>query len=1396
MPATEFVTQFDAEPEFWQFLNGLTHEDIITELVQNDLDENSTETKITFDSDSFSCEGNGKSIDEDGWKRLSFIRGAGHQAPRKRFRIGVKNHGLKTCFTLGDEIILRSAGKTCKQTLYSDGEDAAPRPGAHPRPVADPHPRLVGCQVRVPYRTKVLFTSVGEPFEFAVPTTGAIEKIFERACEEIPSRFMGVLRPGIRERYTIVLSHCARGSITYKFRCSNKRRFRGGWLFTRTCTISGNISNLPPVFREGVFDFVASVPNSAHEIPDFYKARNGFHAEVAWRVNTKGVPIPSEGHLRYPIAYTGANFSALTGLSVHYSGPLISDQERHGTTDTPFNSTVIEACDDALMDVLRYHLLPRYGPQSLELLTNQARPSPDRLRSMTEKLLLKRVIPLARNTRSKRQFGPQKGEDGEIRPVVVSSYTWAPQKIEPLLQFLCPQELDQIDPHIPNEIVALLADSDFPGWSATHVTFNENDVLERMQPAHQKPYFKWNSEQEWQRRLGDNKFSYRCLDVLAAICDKKEIAAQEIHGLRARIFLPDGKGIPRPMHTLFVGNEMPPALGILGIPPLLNKEIAAHPLLRRRPWRLQAYSLSTFLESADLNAHSDALRQTFLDWLRKNKTQIPTQFRSRLASWKIWPDRNGSLHVFEDLCLPRNSKIAGILANSVHLPSVELVQLVTGRSGTGIPAAIRSTPSPTELASFYETQTEGFPLDRALTGEEFVRWRQLEKNLATLVRDKQIREWLHARESLGLARDRVLRAVGVLHREVPAVLQVALLDRYLMDRTEPVLDKIFPPQTEPTLDSIVGTLSEDPSRTDRLIPRLKALDSALAMAGSSDKPVKNIACIPYENSLAEPATLAFKGNRGDYWGEWKFCLSGKGLSADEQRYYRLAGVTSGEPDAASSLAFFKWLNEQPESLVRRHLESVIRHFGNVRSVRSWWDTYDDLPCLPVEIGPSLRLVSRIDTLRRGNQVFVPDFEQLADVIRADVSNRQISLAVISHPRVAEPISELLRESSVQSLRAAAAAPVSVSGSAPAAAPSDLEEVFQELRSSKMSNLRKRLSVLEFPLAHLREDWKSRIDKVSRLIVAEQVNACFKIGRRFYSIEVTNGFDEASRAIWLKRDVDPNEALFDALVQRIFKEDVPRFASAVLQTAVRWEYREASFPLSVTFEPYDTPDDSVGELLETEPGETLQTHRPATPNPARNIPHPGPIPQTPKLRVPRMPQVFPGRSKDNGGSLPTNDLEATQIEDLKENQYAWHCQVCLAEKTPGELAPEGSYVALAENRKLIMEAEHADQKHAGGARNAGNLILLCHFHHHQLGNALSRDLITDGLRESSITKQIEFGSGTTDKKDLQVLEGHVVSVCAPALDVIVKFFFTLAHRDYWLATAPQSLALKQAVDQPD
>jgi hypothetical protein len=44
----EFITRFDAEPEFWQFLSGLKFQDVVTELVQNELDAEAKHTRMAL----------------------------------------------------------------------------------------------------------------------------------------------------------------------------------------------------------------------------------------------------------------------------------------------------------------------------------------------------------------------------------------------------------------------------------------------------------------------------------------------------------------------------------------------------------------------------------------------------------------------------------------------------------------------------------------------------------------------------------------------------------------------------------------------------------------------------------------------------------------------------------------------------------------------------------------------------------------------------------------------------------------------------------------------------------------------------------------------------------------------------------------------------------------------------------------------------------------------------------------------------------------------------------------------------------------------------------------------------------------------------------------------------
>ena len=219
----KYDTKFDAVPQFWQYLAGLNSSDLITELIQNDLDALAKQTVIRFESDRLICQGDGEPIDSDGWKRLSYLMGAGDLVPRKHHCIGIKNHGLKACFTIGDEFRVYSDGKHLHQTLYSNGHKNPPYPSAMEEPQEDTTAQKKGCKVVVEFRKRTLSVKKGEPLEIVPLSREKIKKIFERACREAPSRFIGAIRPRYRHKYVLELKHHELGTARFEYHCGRNR---------------------------------------------------------------------------------------------------------------------------------------------------------------------------------------------------------------------------------------------------------------------------------------------------------------------------------------------------------------------------------------------------------------------------------------------------------------------------------------------------------------------------------------------------------------------------------------------------------------------------------------------------------------------------------------------------------------------------------------------------------------------------------------------------------------------------------------------------------------------------------------------------------------------------------------------------------------------------------------------------------------------------------------------------------------------------------------------------------------------------------------------------------------------------------------------------------------------
>ena len=419
---TKFVQQFDAEPQFWQFLGGMRSSDLLIELIQNDLDANASRTSVAFHPDRLVCQGDGEPVDGAGWKRLGYVMGAGDQVESKHSRIGVKNHGLKACFRIGDEIILRSNGRRMVQTLYKDGLQQAPSPGTFENPVPDEEAPLVGCSVEVPYRTTELVVSKGEHFGLSPADDTFIRHLFRDACEHLPERLLGIVRPGTRDRYTLCLKHHELGTIELHWRAKRGRTINGKgrrqfMLFSRECTVSSRISDLPSVtIREQACTFktVASLSGVSQEIPQFFEPDGkSFLAEIAWLTDKGGRPKAVRGARRYPIGYETTSESALTGVGVYFSGPYSSDAGRHGTSQSgSLNGCIDNACKDALVEIMAAYLLPRYGGRAMTLyMADPLSPDDGSLKDLVERTLVKRALPLGSTRR--RASGRPRGSSVE-----------------------------------------------------------------------------------------------------------------------------------------------------------------------------------------------------------------------------------------------------------------------------------------------------------------------------------------------------------------------------------------------------------------------------------------------------------------------------------------------------------------------------------------------------------------------------------------------------------------------------------------------------------------------------------------------------------------------------------------------------------------------------------------------------------------------------------------------------------------------------------------------------------------------------------------------------------------------------------------------------------------------
>jgi len=186
------------------------------------------------------------------------------------------------------------------------------------------------------------------------------------------------------------------------------------------------------------------------------------------------------------------------------------------------------------------------------------------------------------------------------------------------------------------------------------------------------------------------------------------------------------------------------------------------------------------------------------------------------------------------------------------------------------------------------------------------------------------------------------------------------------------------------------------------------------------------------------------------------------------------------------------------------------------------------------------------------------------------------------------------------------------------------------------------------------------------------------------------------------------------------------------------------------------------------------------DPAANIPKPGDL--TPSAGTKPRNKGTAGKVHEkvfsDQQSRGQSAVEKEAIYKLKNEHYAFHCQICLASNEVSTLAPAKSYAEHILNRRKIFEAHHTEHHHTGGAGHAGNLLILCHSHHHEFGDLLSRAMITKALRKEKNWMEIKFPAGGKSK----IIKGTLIDLYLPTKDKHVDLFFTQQHAEIWLKLA--------------
>ena len=343
----EFVEEHDAS-------------DVLRELVQNEFDARGTRLEIVFGADSLSVRGNGMPIDAAGWKRLSVMLGQGRVAGSdliikpKTNGIGSKNFGLKSLFSFGPQIFIRSAGL---QTVLDYQRGTLPKP----RPEPDSK-RKRGVEIQVPYRAVaegnlVPFGLEQEKTALSQFAQSLIPTLIKLVVPDSPKQLKRLVVKSERHDQRIRWTQSAE-----KIDCSA----RYVTAIERTLRVVrsrlDNSNSSQQTIREIEFQKSFKVPEEFRRVtfPSYFRASSRSRVKIGISVRMKGsqIDLSHRGQLFYPIGVPDER----SGNGISISAPFKMDMDRSAILgDDPWNQLLLQCAADLTMDVLTSDWLDRFG---------------------------------------------------------------------------------------------------------------------------------------------------------------------------------------------------------------------------------------------------------------------------------------------------------------------------------------------------------------------------------------------------------------------------------------------------------------------------------------------------------------------------------------------------------------------------------------------------------------------------------------------------------------------------------------------------------------------------------------------------------------------------------------------------------------------------------------------------------------------------------------------------------------------------------------------------------------------------------------------------------------------------------------------------------------------------